>query len=241
MKKPMLVIFFVLILFVVVGLPVLAAEPTSKTTDPTDFANSIWTAIKGLAIRVTTLEQRIVELTQKIENISLIPGPQGPQGPVGQSGTSLHLIDGNGQDLGLLLNADGGNGVNGIFSVFRPDKDIFFRLSTQYHRGEPTDVNWSNGNHIVFFTDNNCTGTPMSNVGFLDPQLLVRVGNLNNGGTRYFKSVNQQSQTIQFQSRMAPESSCVNDNDQSQSMYVLEEISMPFQEPLAFPLIIKMQ
>src|SRR5215213_7331507 len=68
--------------------------------------NGAWKAI-------TELQNQVAQLKQQIASISLIPGPQGPAGPKGDTGepgapgsgagASVHLYDGNGQDLGVFV------------------------------------------------------------------------------------------------------------------------------------------
>ena len=139
-------------------------------------------------------------------------------------------MDGSGQDLGLLTGVS-----NGVYDSFLPEKDVYFRLVIV-----ASEVNWNVG-HFVFFTEPNCAGTALINTNFVDSQLLVRAGNLANGGVRYFKPTNATSPINQWRSVLAINTACNNESDQSQFMYVLNEITVPFQEPLVFPLKIKMQ
>lgn len=166
------------------------------------------------------------------------PGEQGPQGergeigPQGPAGTSLHLFDANGQDLGIILQSSQLTGIE----TYIPSLDAVFSFK-QSISTSPRGFFVSSLNQTtqVYFENQNCSGNAYVPVLTFNgmPNTIRWVQNLN----RFFKVMGELS-TGQFrtQSFLSP-SGCTNNlSPEAQYWVRVEEITMPFSWPPAGPL-----
>lgn len=248
MKK----LYFVLIVVFIFGAvlfvnnPIFAAEtPTesAELTTESSFLSTINSSIARLFRRVGTLEKQVVELFDLIANIELIPGPVGPQGeiglagpqgeqgpvgltgPAGTSGTGLHLYDANGLNLGVLISVGDVSNLRRIVS-YLPDTNVFlsFRQESQ------TRTVFMDNTSAIYFPFDNCTGNPYS-TGTENPGATI----IGNSG-RVFKYTNQPLVQGNNSWSVLFSSGCVNGQGPSQLYGPLEEVSLPFSLPPAWPL-----
>ena len=181
--------FLVLIL---VGLIVAAAgtATAAKLITSADIKNG---TIKGEDIKKGTISEK--RLSEGVKAKLNSGGPQGldsigPQGPKGDSGAAA--------PGGFIIRDGDGNVVNGFVAF---DLDTFLRESD----GVLWEYGWD-GNiptNIVFFTELNCTGTPLigaplNGAPLPNPQSGVLASN--GQGYRYADTA---PQTISFKSRIA--------------------------------------
>jgi len=192
-----------------------------------------------------------------------IQGPPGPQGPAGQN---LHLFDANGQDLGILVDAEiyfeaellerlksnlplTPSLPAGSIPPTVLEKKLFKTyLSTlgvsplimERSRSETAEIVSPLSGGIVF-EEMDCTGTAFSldrtDRVAIAPNMLIRAA-----GPRYFKfgvrmgALNGQS--------FLPETigqPCMNTATSTANGIQLEEVTLPFTEPIAWPLEIRSQ
>lgn len=183
-------------------------------------------------------------LEQQIADIQLIPGPQGEQGLRGEPGEPgqdamiLHLKDGNGQDLGTLVDSEllteeGTTTDDRLYTTYLENEGIFLEFLLRTNRtvsllGGRTMLNSNYGG--IYFRNLNCT-----NDAFLTTQPVPNT--LYKAGTRYFKA-SEESLTLGSWPRATASryiNDCQNTGDAS-PLYILDEVSLPFTEPIAWPL-----
>jgi len=91
------------------------------------FARSPIPVIYPVDPAIEQIVSWLTSLQNQVNNLKLTPGPAGPQGtqgeagpagPQGPQGQNLHLLDGNNQDLGLLVDVDAAQGkYSTLFTV----------------------------------------------------------------------------------------------------------------------------
>jgi Collagen triple helix repeat (20 copies) len=162
------------------------------------------------------------------------PGPQGP------AGASLHLYDANGQDLGLLVENNG----DASFLTFQMNENVFTTFSQGVRSDDTTFVRLLPNQKTIYFDGPNCQGNAFMNV-FEAPPILQHIVIASGGSIfspRYTVDRGSSLQTRQALSRFntvaAP---CVNDPHSVQHTMLIEEVSLPFTEPLTWPLEMKVQ
>lgn len=246
MKKNLLITAFLVVAFAMPAAAILA-----KDNENNPFV-ALWDAITGLQ--------------EQIDNIELIPGPKGDKGDPGElgpkgdkgdtgergpkgdqgekgdtgeqgpAGTSLHLYDANGQDLGILINTN----YTKHFTIV-PGTDFVIQFSdndqTQEAKVFSANGGGSGGINRVYFTEPNCEGTPMVNTGANTPHRLAL---LKTGAPlKYFRftGVGNTSLEVQSYSNTNPVQ-CQSIQTIIGDASILEEVLLPFTEPLAWPLTI---
>lgn len=204
----------------------------------------------SLPLELRKIWKAIERLEQQIRNIQLIPGPVGPQGPQGiqgvagtqgvpgiqgevgpvgpqgPAGSSLHLYDANNQDLGIVIDIP--TYPNEFTKTFIPSLGLF--ITYRDTDNGPTDPHLAAGDAIsLLYTGIDCTGDAFS--PGVAP-LMIRKDTLSHN---YFVPTNDLPVT-----RVALS---VSQNDGCQNMtaypygatYLLQEVSLPFSEPLLKP------
>jgi hypothetical protein len=157
-----------------------------------------------------------------------IQGEQGPKGDKGEPGTSgnvLYVIDGNGQDIGILIEAETLSFAN--VTTYHPGADILLTL-----RQSGSQVTIANTD-AVWFTGPDCTGTPYGRGG--NPHGTIVVPQV----SRAFKFIQGPSVSDDsfFASRLA--GSCANNQGGPGLGTPMEEVTLPFSLPIVWPLTIK--
>lgn len=176
----------------------------------------IWNAIK--------------DLREQVRNIQLIPGPRGPQGeqgPPGPRGESLRLVDGRGQDLGILVDAGVYNDPQ-TYTTYLPTLDVFLPLQSEFRLRRAITLIGPRGS--VFFEGQNCTGRvfhPNWQVSSIGRQMIFYAAG------RYFRY--NDAPAADFTANSYFVENCANVQE-SHRGYPLEEIAVPFTEPLTWPL-----
>jgi hypothetical protein len=152
-------------------------------------------------------------------------GPQGPQGPAGVGEKQLHLYDGNGQDLGLLINVEHENSDIIEFQTYIKSVGMFFSFNLHDNFLEPLD------SQIIYYSGTNCIGTPYRN-GYVAP--MGTVGGLN----RFFKTKEfLPNSKVSISSSLNKDGSCTNFDGAGMFSFkiALEEVEPPFTLPLVGP------
>lgn len=249
MKKFALVLVTVLIFGagLSASTPVSSAELLVAPNEATiDLSNSISATLRSLVQRVKILEEKVAELFEKIAHIELIPGPTGPQGPVGltgpqgiqgevgpqgpqgehgPAGAQLHLYDANGQDLGILITVDRNSfGLNSL-TFFSNEKVTLTFEET------PTAVTIGPSTSPIFYLENDCSGTPYTNVYGNRSSVIV-------SSQRLFKRTDR-SPVTQQNTSLLELGACNNQSWGATTLYPLEEIDFPFTMPISGPLEIR--
>lgn len=159
-------------------------------------------------------------------------GDAGAAGPQGPAGASLHLYDADGKYLGILLNA-GRSGSDRLYHTYMPDVNLFFEFSER--RVQRTFDMLTDTNH-VWFTESNCTGTPMSRSG--DNPTYSSTIVMANGKT--YRTTNEHLGIVPALSRIDGQD-CVSFSPQLADVFKMEEITPPFTVPLSWPPEVKVQ
>ena len=156
-------------------------------------------------------------------------GPMGPQGPTGTSTGGLHLYDANNQDLGIFLYAEGG-----ATKTFLPtfNKTINFISN---------DVSGLNVNTLIgdvqgkiYYDQLFCSGT-----AFLkNPSALLGIQKLTGTPNKYYRTINN---TAAIRTSLSYNNGiiCVNSQSFSSWSIAVEQINLPFNEPVVWPLSIQ--
>ena len=206
---------------------------------------SLQEQVAQLFTRTDNLAIKDTDLQNQIDSIELLPGPPGPEGPQGKSGVSLHLIDGDGQDLGVLIDS-GAQGKERIYTTYFPEAGVKLR----FHEHYPPDVESffvtvEPDNNTTLFLSSDCSGTPYAAVSNW-PNNLTRVGTSTPPITEtptYYKNTSGAEEDNEFHSLIGSSGVCVSTS--SNNFFVpgstLEEVTLPFAEPVAWPLEIVVQ
>lgn len=166
-------------------------------------------------------------------------GPQGEKGENGQQGaggSTLNLLDGGGQDLGMLVAAWNSNRFTTFLQL---DND--YKAFIEFQAGSDCSVTpcrpvMDVPGATVYFTQPNCTGdafisTP-SNVHTITYEGFHR-------SSGYFlPQIETLSQDRLSLSQMG-QSACLGDNTHRSNTVLVHYVSLPFTEPLAWPLKIQ--
>jgi hypothetical protein len=168
-------------------------------------------------------------------------GPQGPAGPQGVPGTpgtngapgqNLHLFDANGQDLGIFL----GRTQYGDYQVFLPNAGVTVNITTQDDQQKVTLHPAEGG--ASSYTTADCSGTAYTTSGG-DLNVLSEVVP-SSSGTHYYTPIAQARVSETIASYTDDSGNCRIPAAPNVSQVIpLKEISMPFTEPIAWPLHIQ--
>ena len=162
-----------------------------------------------------------------------LQGEPGVQGVAGQDAMTLHLKDANGQDLGTLVSSSllteaGTNTDDRLYTTYLENGDVFLEFLLRTNR----TVSLMGGRTFggIYFRNLDCT-----NDAFLTTQPVPST--LYKAGTRYFKA-SEESLTLGSWPRATASNylnGCQNSGD-GYPLYILDEVSLPFSEPIAWPL-----
>ena len=221
MKKKMIVVSVL-----VAGLLIAGSVSAAKGGDP---FKDVWNAIHALEVQGA-------DLATPIANIQLIPGPQGEQGirgEPGRDGMTLHLKDANGQELGRLVSSsliaeEGTSTDDRLYTTYLENGNVFLEFLLRTNR----TVSLIGGRTFggIYFRNLDCT-----NDAFLTTQPVPST--LYKAGTRYFKA-SEESLTLGSWPRATASNylnGCQNSGD-GYPLYILDEVFLPFTEPITWPL-----
>ncbi|MDP3772516.1 MAG: collagen-like protein [bacterium] len=173
-------------------------------------------------------------------------GPQGPKGDKGDQGeqgtkgdaglagknsSQLHLFDNNGQDLGILLGIGGGG-----FTTYLPSLDIYVLFGLNESIRDSNSLRVGTLGNLIYKTPN-CTGPQFVENGDLNPLGLIS----DNTHTHFFRALYNTTQRIladEGTSRLTS-SGCISLHGNYLFLTDIEEISLPFHEPLTLPIQIR--
>jgi hypothetical protein len=177
-------------------------------------------------------------------------GPIGPQGQKGDKGNpgepglpgkELHLFDANGQDLGILVNSVV-SGHHPWHYTYLLDLGVVVtfedREDSLKARVFSTSGSGSGGLTGISFTEPGCTGIPFESN---ETQPLNRFALVKPTNYRYFKFNGEVVSSLTRKSFYAvggAEGVCNSNVSTVPNARVLEEIYLPFTEPLVWPLYI---
>lgn len=148
-------------------------------------------------------------------------GEKGDKGDPGKPGTSLHLFDTNNQDLGYLINK---------FTTFVPSIGGFL----SFDGSMPTQS--------IYYSGENCTGTPYVSDDFFQPPAIISspLSNL-----RFFMRTADPAVILKPLSSINTNSRlfCNTENPANQGcpFYSVREVALTFSYPVAFPLHVSLQ
>ena len=139
-------------------------------------------------------------------------------------GTSLHLVDANGQDLGIPLSVERGARR---FTTYLPNEGVVLQIVGHGRKEGGTRIEETDG---IRFLKLDCQGDPYTRMDGSPPAIMK-------GGHRYFKFViGPKIEGAQVLSILSSSTDgCVN-SSHYEDIFPLEEITFPFTEPLAWPL-----
>jgi len=159
------------------------------------------------------------------------PGEKGYVGEQGPTGSSVHLFDGNGQDLGVLISMN---------TTLNEDLGAIFHF-------EPRSYNSGIGAKFrplgmeLFFEQSNCQGKPFTHFGGDEKQQVYRVteGQLY-AETYWMADFSENPRTrLALSKTTQHDTGCEAIARTIDSSIMLREIALPFSEPLAWPLEIR--
>lgn len=177
-------------------------------------------------------------------------GPMGPQGEIGPQGlpaSTFHVFDGNNQDLGIFVNEEGGQST--LLRTLLPDlgRTIDFLMVANGQSVQVVDRYVP----AIDFSERDCSGIPFihvlggGSITYRETPLLGVLKTVILGHTRYYKIL-ANSGAIRFRQSFS-DGNCVNMDSinfspplsNSVFSYLIEEVTLPFNEPIAWPLSIK--
>lgn len=217
-----------LVVVLIGGAIITAFLPAAAADLQTDFAS----AIRALTARVTLLESQVTDLFEKVSNIQLIPGsqgpvgPEGPQGPAGTSSTDLYVYDANDQNLGILLSVTPADAR--VFNTYLSTSGIFLDLRQS---DGPETVVINNIGSPIYFSSDNCIGAAYIPGGNPGGTVISHTG-------RAFKIIDgTKVNGLNSWSRLT--SGCENGQGITSLLNPLQEVSLPFNLPLSWPLEVR--
>ena len=144
----------------------------------------------------------------------------------------LHLFDANGQDLGILIDASSYDDL--MYRSFLPNQGVVIQVldRIQFRSLELRSRGIASG---IFFTGSNCTGNAYTRISYIGPSAITGIT-----GPRYFKGTTD-SGGINTTLSYFDGTRCQNTSPETTMTYLLNEITLPFTEPLAWPLSIKVR
>lgn len=153
-------------------------------------------------------------------------GEPGPQGPAGTGGSSLRLEDGAGQDLGIVVNA-----LSGPIITYMPEQKALITFM-QYRDAERAYASVVESD-TVFFAGENCTGQTYTEVLGATPDKAFVTGR---NSDRFFRHTEEPVAIgVTIQSRLNNSEDCKAWT--SSGLFApVEEITLPFDVPLTWPL-----
>jgi hypothetical protein len=154
-------------------------------------------------------------------------GEPGPQGPAGAGGASLRLEDGNGQDLGILLSVD-----DERYRTFGAETETVQNF-TFSRDGTPIHVT---GGSPLYYMEEDCSGKPFTVVtDTLMSHRLLR-GDYDPARALYKYNLSQPPAPRTSVSERMSGGGCQNVSRDISRAIDIEEVTLPFTEPLAWPL-----
>lgn len=180
------------------------------------------------------IREAVADLQEQIDNIELTPGPEGPAGPV------LHLVDDDGQDLGIFIE------MSNPARTYVPSLDVFVRLNANFSNRQDSGVDevlpFLGGSIQLSFEGADCTGQAFFSQAFHHQRLMKASSS---DGFRYFKTRRKdvpesRTKESEFVGHFSETLECENvDSETLSETFAYDEIFLPFTEPLAPPLEIK--
>jgi hypothetical protein len=167
------------------------------------------------------------------------PGPKGEKGDKGDPGiaSALHLFDANDQDLGILV---GVHDSPDQFTTYLPGIKALVKFVQNLNTAELDDSSLT-----VYFTELDCTGTAFATG--VRPMALLRVEGssttpiFNGDYVTKLSDINP-SDALAAKSRTWPQPDGCRNNAGSPGatdQVLVQFVTLPFTEPLAWPLEIK--
>ncbi|MBP9759781.1 MAG: collagen-like protein [Candidatus Pacebacteria bacterium] len=155
-------------------------------------------------------------------------GETGPQGPAGTGGTALRLKDGRGQDLGNYM---GKEDVRYYSSVI-PETGLSLTFNQNTDQAT-VDMQTDEGPQ-VFFSQSGCTGDAYSLMR-LAPTDITRTA-ITGMSKRYFTGTQRDATLTDVALSYVQASRCLDASHENRWLWPLTEVSLPFTEPLTWPL-----
>jgi len=156
-------------------------------------------------------------------------GDTGEAGADGEGGTEFHLVDGDGQDLGIVLRAR--TNANG-FTTYIAEVDGLFGFDQTAN-----EAGLLKNGVGVHFEQAECAGEPHFKGNFSKSTQVIYHDRVED--KFYKKNADDNVQERDSQSRLEVDRGCVGDLSTDSHTLLLEEITLPFTEPLAVPLEVK--
>lgn len=155
-------------------------------------------------------------------------GVAGEQGIQGINGKSFRLVDGNNQDLGVLLDAE--ITMNERFVSYLENQDIIMGFYSDVYQRKATAIMMGNCG-MLYYKEANCKGNIYCDE-VVAPHKVMKMF-----GSKYFKASNNSMEAITSYSRHSSSGVCENlPAGLAKNVQLIHEISLPFTEPLAYPL-----
>ncbi len=155
-------------------------------------------------------------------------GETGPQGPAGTGGATLRLEDGRGQDLGIYM---GKEDVRYYSSVI-PETGL--SLTFNQNTDQATVNLQTDEGPQVFFSQSGCTGDAYSSMR-LAPTDVTRTA-ITGMSKRYFTGTQRDATLTDVALSYAQATRCLDASHENRWLWPLTEVTLPFTEPLAWPL-----
>jgi len=159
-------------------------------------------------------------------------GADGTDGNDGEDGTTLHLFDDDGQDLGILLDAHGSSDVS-----FRTYLEPISALMNSAQRIDSMTAVINSVTKSIQYTNSDCTGDAVT-TGKVAPQVLY-FDDADDFGLGHIMATGEPPALRTIKSRREASGNCKDLGSQTLLTNTLEQVTLPFTEPLAYPLEIR--
>lgn len=160
-------------------------------------------------------------------------GESGPAGTDGKNGAALRLEDGTGQQLGLYV----GKEDRRYYSSVIPEAGL--SLTFNQNTDQATVKLEVEEGPQIFFSESGCTGTAYSSMR-VAPTDITRTA-ISGLPVRYFTGIHRDAELTDVATSYAQASRCVEASREKRWLWPLTDVSLPFTEPLTWPLRIVRQ
>jgi hypothetical protein len=165
---------------------------------------------------------------------------------IAQKNKQLHLYDANGQHIGVVVDHGPVEGAEFRmipgYMVYEPTLGVYLIVEEYINRISPSLVMRGNGggmrNVSVLFEEPNCTGNAYAHLPRIGLQEAIKMDEP--GNPRYFRGTDDGGGVRPWTSAFS--GSCFNvPQPIDTTVFLLEEITLPINEPLAWPPITKLE
>lgn len=155
------------------------------------------------------------------------PGEAGTDGAAGKDGMELHLFDGAGQDLGILVSASPYSGPS-TYTSYLPQLELLVHIESR------TDerIDLSTIGQAIRFTESDCKGLAVV-------EDRIPKYTFTKYASKYYKDSGEAGAVRTMRSTAEQPDGCRNHDGFADITYGIDEVSLPFTEPVTYPPVVQ--